>query len=427
MSVSRIAILGYGTVGKSFVQLLLGNQSNWRENYGRSVSIETIVKRDWAESDKKSIPDTVHTDTDARKVAEQGNYDILVELIGGTTIARECIEIALKKGKTVVTANKALLSEQGDVVFSLASENNAQIRFEAAVAGAIPIISLLRSYFHSDTVTSVFGILNGTCNYILSEMESKQREFSDVLRDAQDLGYAEADPTADVDGWDAAHKTAILTRLAYGESVQVSDFSVSGIRAISGHDIQSAEDLGYKIRLIGQTRKTDNGLSICTLPTLVPEASAFGTATGPGNAIVVNSTFAGTISIAGPGAGGDATAQAVAADVLAVLRGNGVPANLNTLAVSTPEKNTISTPVSRWYCRLTLPDTPGAMAAFTRLSAELSINLKDLLQHPDEHSDDALVVCTTDEQTEEKIDELKQKLFAEFSDAKFLKMPILRI
>jgi homoserine dehydrogenase len=319
---------------------------------------------------------------DPVRLARSPSIDVFVELIGGSDgPALEATRAALAAGKSVVTANKAMLAHHGLALAAQAEAKGLGLRFEASVAGGIPIVKVLREGLAGNETARVYGILNGTCNYILSRMEAEQLSFAECLAAAQQLGYAEADPTFDIGGFDTAHKLAILTSLAFGTAVDAEAVAVEGIESITLGDIQAAADLGYRIKLLGVAKRTAAGIEQRVHPTMVPKSSAIAQIMGVTNAVVVNADAVRETMLSGPGAGGEATASAVVADLADLARGDVSPGfGLPAHALKTLERAPLQAHEGGYYIRLALHDRPGAAAAVAMRMAEAKISLESIVQ-----------------------------------------------
>jgi homoserine dehydrogenase len=376
-----LGIAGLGTVGAGLLELLHEHQERLTERAGRPLKVVGISARNQSKKrgvDTRGIPwfdDPVRLATDP-KVA------VFVELIGGSDgIAKKAVEAALRAGKHVVTANKALLAEHGVALAKLAEDNKVALNFEAAVAGGIPVIKTLRESLAANRVRRVYGILNGTCNYILSTMSNAHRPFAEVLKEAQDKGYAEADPTFDIGGFDTAHKLAILTSLAFGTKLAFDKIDIEGIESISEADIEAAEDMGYRIKLLGVAARTDSGIEARVHPAMVPQHSAIAEVSGATNAVAIDADFCGSLLLIGPGAGSRPTASAVASDILDIARGVVMPP-LVTLAgnLKPYKKAKLGTHQGAYYVRLSVYDRPGAMAAIAKRMGDREVSIESIVQ-----------------------------------------------
>jgi len=392
MTPIRVGLLGLGTVGAGTFQVLARNQSEIRRRAGRGIEIAVVAELD-VERARAIVGTAVPVSSDARAVIADPGIDVVVELIGGVGIARELVLGAIAKGKHVVTANKALLARHGSEIFAAAHAAGVVVAFEAAVAGGIPIIKALREGLTANRIEWVAGIINGTTNFILSEMRSKHIDFQTALADAQRLGYAEADPTFDIDGTDAAHKIAIVSAIAFGVPVQFERAYIEGIGQLEAADIAYAEQLGYRIKLLAITRRrdADAGIELRVHPTLVPTRRLIANVEGAMNAVVVQGDAVGTTLYYGKGAGAEPTASAVIADLVDIARlatadpGHRVPhlafqpAEMRDLPVLS-----IDEVVTSFYLRLQVADEAGVLARITGILAEHGISIDALLQRPNE-------------------------------------------
>ena len=377
----RIGVLGLGTVGAALVSTLQKNANYIASRAGRPLVVVAVSARDKSRDRGFDVKDLEWFD-DPVALARSNTIDVLVELIGGADgTAKEAVEAALASGKSVVTANKALLAKHGGSLVASAEKNNVALNFEASVAGGIPIVKTLRESLAGNHVTRVSGILNGTCNYILSRMELEGLTFEDCLKDAQRLGYAEADPTFDVGGFDTAHKLSILTSLAFGTEIDSEAVYVEGIASIKPLDLVMADELGYRIKLLGVAERTSTGIEQRVHPTMVPKQWAIAQVMGVTNAVNVMADIVGEITLVGPGAGGNATASSVLSDLVDIARGLHVP----PLGVSSKTlTQTDQAPMQRheggYYIRLTVRDKPGAAAGIATRMAEQQISLESIVQ-----------------------------------------------
>ncbi len=398
----RVGLLGIGTVGGGTYNVLTRNAEEITRRAGRPIEITVVADKDVARA-KEMTGGKVKVTDDAFSVVTDPNVDIVIELIGGYGIAKELVLKAIENGKHVVTANKALLAVHGTEIFAKAQEKGVMVAFEAAVAGGIPIIKAVREGLSANRIQWVAGIINGTTNFILSEMRDKGLTFADVLKEAQRLGYAEADPTFDVEGVDAAHKITLLSALAFGIPVQFDKAHIEGISKLDATDIKYAEQLGYRIKLLGITRRRDNGIELRVHPTLVPAKRLIANVEGAMNAVLVQADAVGSTLYYGKGAGAEPTASAVIADVVDVTRlstadpGNRVPhlafqpdalANLPILPIGEVECGN--------YLRLRVADQPGVLAEITRILADRNISIDALLQREPEEGEDQtdLIILT---------------------------------
>ena len=382
----NIGILGLGTVGGGTVRVLTRNAGEITRRAGRDIQIRAASARDLGRA-RICATDGFRLTTNASDIVNDTDIDIVVELIGGITPARELVLAALENGKHVVTANKALIALHGNEIFAKAREKGLMVAFEAAVAGGIPIIKAIREGLAGNTVEWLAGIINGTCNFILTEMRDKGRDFADVLSEAQTLGYAEADPTFDVEGIDAAHKLTILASIAFGIPLQFDKVYVEGITGITAMDVNYAEALGYRIKLLGIARRAANGIELRVHPTLIPERRLIANVDGVMNAVLVKGDAVGPTLYYGAGAGAEPTASSVVADIIDVVRTltsdpeNRVPhLAFQSGAIAEMPILPIAEVETAYYLRLSASDQPGVLADVTRILADLGISIEAILQ-----------------------------------------------
>jgi len=376
-----LGIAGLGTVGASLIQLLLQHKDRLEERAGRPVRIGGVSARHKGKDRGVELSDVPWFDDPVRLATDPG-IEVLVELIGGSDgVAKAAVEAALGAGKHVVTANKALLAEHGIALAQLAEERNVALNFEAAVAGGIPVIKTLRESLSANEVHRVYGILNGTCNYILTTMTEEQRSFDDVLKEAQARGYAEADPTFDVGGFDTAHKLAILTSLAFGTKVAFDEIDVEGIQLITQADIEAADDMGYRIKLLGVALRAESGIEARVHPAMVPKHSAIAEVSGATNGVAIDADFCGSLLLVGPGAGGPATASAVASDILDIARGSVMaPFVTHTRNLKPYKKAKLGAHQGAYYVRFSVYDRPGAMGAIAKRMGDREVSIESIVQ-----------------------------------------------
>jgi homoserine dehydrogenase len=382
----QVGLLGIGTVGTGVFQVLQRNQEEIRRRAGRGIEV-TMVSRRNVEAARAIVGDSAKVVADPREVIANPAIDIVVELIGGYDIARALVLEAIAAGKHVVTANKALLAVHGTEIFAAARERGVMVAFEAAVAGGVPIIKALREGLSANRIESIAGIINGTTNFILSEMRSKGLDFDVVLKEAQRLGYAEADPTFDIEGIDAAHKATIMSAIAFGIPVQFDKAYVEGITKLNAIDIRYAEQLGYRIKLLGITKRRSAGIELRVHPTLVPAKRLIANVEGAMNAVVVQGDAVGSTLYYGKGAGAEPTASAVIADLVDVTRLHTADPDHRVphLAFQPGElQDTRILPmaevVTAFYLRLRVADQAGVLARITGILAELDISIDAVLQ-----------------------------------------------
>ena len=390
----RVGVAGLGTVGGGLLNFL-SDRAGFAPAGGQAV-VTGVSARSRSRPRPFDISNLPWYD-DPVELAKSPDVDIFVELIGGSDgPAKAAVEAALNTGKPVVTANKALIAEHGAELAALAESKGVPLLFEAAVMGGTPAVKMLREAMVGDDVKSVAGILNGTCNYILSEMDSSGRSFADVLSEAQRLGYAEADPTMDVGGFDAAHKISILAALAFGCAPNYAAAEIEGIDQVALLDIQLAKDLGYKIKLIASANRSDEGVLVRVHPTLVAQSHPLAQAGGALNALFIEGTRIGRIFIQGPGAGSGPTAAAVAADIADVMTAANRPVfqapatSLTPFTPVDPARN-----LSRAYLRFLVKDEPGVIAAVSETLAEAGVSIESFLQKPVENAEGVPIVLTT--------------------------------
>ncbi|MGM8870185.1 homoserine dehydrogenase [Psychrobacter sp. 2Y5] len=389
----KLAILGLGTVGTGVVHLINDNLDELKRRSGRDITITEVGTR----RQREDIDASITQNADLMAVAASDNVDIVIEVIGGTTLAKDVILQAINNGKHVVTANKALLAEHGNEIFAAAEANNVHVAYEAAVAGGIPIIKVMREALAANKIDWLAGIINGTGNFIMTEMRDKGRPFAEVLSEAQELGYAEADPTFDVEGIDAAHKLALLASIAFGIPLQFDKVYCEGITDITLQDVSYAEELGYRIKHVGFAVRRDGdgdddkaGIELRVHPTLIPQDALLANVNGVKNAVLVNSHPLGQTLYYGDGAGAGATASAVMADVMDLVRviGSDVAAKHVPHLSFQPEQLS-DTPILRaeqmtsgYYLRVHAFDNPGVLADITRILSDAGINIDAILQKP---------------------------------------------
>ncbi|WMJ08919.1 homoserine dehydrogenase [Nitrosomonas sp. sh817] len=398
----QIGLLGIGTVGGGTYTVLKRNQEEIARRAGREIVIKMIADTNLERA--RSLADAnVIVTSDGHEITRNPEIDIVVELIGGQTIAKELILEAIANGKHVVTANKALLANHGTEIFAAARAKGVIVAFEAAVAGGIPIIKALREGLTANRITWIAGIINGTSNFILSEMRDKGLSFETVLAQAQKLGYAEADPTYDIEGIDAAHKITLMSAIAFGIPVQFSKVYIEGITKLTGEDIRYAEELGYRIKLLGITRRVEKGIELRVHPTLIPIKRLIANVEGVMNAIVVKGDAVGATLYYGAGAGSEPTASSVIADLVDITRLHTADPKHRVPPLSFQPDLLSDTPVipmedveTSYYLRIQVVDKPGVMAEITRIVAEQNISISALLQkEASDESDQVSVIMLT--------------------------------
>jgi len=377
----RVGLAGLGTVGAAVVRLLHRHANELADRCGRAIVVTAVSARNRSRDRGVDLSACTWHD-DPVSLARDPNIDVFVELIGGEAgPAADAVAAALARGLPVVTANKALLARDGNALARIADEKGVSIGFEAAVAGGIPIVRTLREALAGNTVSRVYGILNGTCNYILTRMEREGLDFAACLAEAQRLGYAEADPSFDVEGNDTAHKLALLTGLAFGTEIDADAIHIEGITDITPADIEAADELGYRIKLLGVASRTESGIEQRVHPTMVPKSSAIARIDGVLNAVAVDADAVGEIVLVGPGAGGDATASSVVADLADVAARRVLPTfgrPAERLAAYRPAR--MRRHAGGYYVRLLVEDRPGAFATVAHRMAEHGISLESIVQ-----------------------------------------------
>ena len=378
----NVGIAGLGTVGGGLLELL-GTHGSWLGDVGgRPIKVTGVAAKSRDEQ-RGPVAQAAKFFSDPVALAKDPSIDVFVELMGGDGgIAKASVEAALDAGKHVVTANKALLAKHGYDLAQRAEKKGVALNFEAAVAGGIPVIKTLREALGANEIQRVYGILNGTCNYILTKMQSERRAFADVLKEAQARGYAEADPTFDIGGFDTAHKLALLTSLAFSTRVALDEIHVEGIESITAEDIEAADSLGYRIKLLGVAAQTVNGILARVSPCLVYKDSAIAEVSGVTNAVAIDGDFSGNILLVGAGAGGRATASAVASDILDIARGSVVPPFvLPTRDLKPHVSAKLGAHFGSYYVRMRLQDKPGVMGAIATRMGDQGISLESIVQH----------------------------------------------
>jgi homoserine dehydrogenase len=409
----NVAVAGLGTVGGGTLRILHENAALLERRCGRAVKLVAVAdprrRNDLADCVKG-----VRWLDDAMALVDDAEVDVIVELIGGSDgIAKKLCEAALRNGKSVVTANKALIAHHGTALAALAEASGATLAFEAAVAGGIPVIKSIREGMVANNIGKVYGILNGTCNYILTEMRLTKRDFAAVLAEAQEKGYAEADPTFDVDGVDTAHKLAILASLSFGCEIDFEAVHIEGIRSISAVDIEYAEELGYRIKLLGIASLTEGGLEQRVHPCMVPLSAPIARIEGVFNAVVAQGDFVDTIMQVGRGAGERPTASAVVADLADIASGRLTKAF--TIPVGSLKKVAavpMSEHVGEYYTRLTVVDKPGAFADIAAILRDHSVSMEAVLQRARAPGEAVPVVVTSHETSEADMTAALQQIHA---------------
>ena len=412
----RLGIAGLGTVGVGVIKIIQEKLSTLEARTGKKIIISAVTAR--SKTKQRGINLTPYQwEKDPVSLAKRDDVDIFIELIGGHDgVAKEAVEVAIRQGKDVVTANKALLAHHGHQLALKAEENGSILRFEAAVAGGIPVIKSLKEGLAGNSINRIMGVMNGTCNYILTRMESSGLSYEEVFSEANNLGYLEADPNLDIGGIDAAHKLSILSSIAFGTEVNFNGVELDGIDKITINDIHQAADMGFRIKLLGVSQMTSSGLEQRMSPCLVPAASPLGQLEGGTNMIVIDGDQVGQIVLRGAGAGEGPTASAVISDVADIARGIrlatfGQPAKTLTKVLSSKSQ----TPAP-YYLRMLLHDEPGALAKITKILSEFNVSIDRMRQYG--HSDEnAPVLIVTHEIKHEDL----MQAIQEMPDTKVLK------
>ena len=377
----KLGLAGVGTVGGGVLRLLTEHGCTLAKRVGRPIEVVAVSARDRRKNRDADIS-AFRFVADPVELARDPEINTFVELIGGESgVAKVAVETALRAGKNVVTANKALLAHHGPALAALAEKNGVALNFEAAVAGGIPIVKTIRESLQGNTISRVYGILNGTCNYILTLMLTEGRSFADVLKEAQVQGYAEADPTFDIGGFDTAHKLALLTTLAFGTRTSFESVYIEGIENITPADIEAADDLGYRIKLLGVASRTDGGIEQRVHPTMVPKHTAIASVDGVSNCVAIDGDFVGDIMLIGPGAGSGPTASSVVSDLIDIARGHVLPPFVTKAKdLKSYKKAEMRGHAGGYYIRLSVYDRTGAFAAIASRMAEQGISLESIVQ-----------------------------------------------
>jgi homoserine dehydrogenase len=405
----KVAIVGFGTVGAGVAKILLQNAESIETKMGVRLELAKVVDIDTKSQRPVKLPDGILTD-DLNALLDDKSIEIAVELIGGTGAAKDIQLKLLQAGKDVVTANKALLAEHGSELYEAAHKNGRCIAFEASCAGGIPIISALRTGLAANNIEAMYGIVNGTCNYILSNMASKGRDFETALKEAQQKGFAEADPTLDISGGDSAHKLVILASIAFGYEIKLEDVHVEGIDSIAADDLRYGSEMGYKLKLLAIGKRQDNGkVSLRVHPSFIAEDHELATVDGSFNAVSVLGSAVGQVMFYGRGAGMMPTASAVVADIIDVAIGNSARTfeqlNLRPRAKVESMIEKIENVVSRFYIRFMAKDQPGVFAQVGKILADNHVSISGVLQHEGRGADNTVpLVITTHPTQQAKVD-----------------------
>ncbi|KKC49791.1 MULTISPECIES: homoserine dehydrogenase [Paenibacillus] len=392
----KVGLLGLGTVGTGVVRIVEGHQADLRSQVGSPIEIEKVLVQNVEKTRTIGI-DAAKLTTDPWEIIRNPEIDVIVEVMGGIENTKEYILEALSRGKHIVTANKDLMALHGREILARASEQRCDVLYEASVAGGIPIIRTLNEGFSSDRITKIMGIVNGTTNYILTKMSQEGASYADVLKEAQDLGYAEADPTSDVEGLDAARKMTILSRLGFRSEVNLEDVSVKGISSVSKEDIAYAKRLGYEVKLLGIAERRDESISVSVQPTMVKTTHPIASVNGVFNAVYVHGEAVGETMFYGAGAGELPTATSVVADLVSVVKNLKIGVNGQQGVISYNEKRlkTDEQISSKNFLRLHVADKAGVLARITQVFAEYEVSLESVIQQPNADLKEAEIIVIT--------------------------------
>jgi len=423
----KIGLIGYGTIGQGVVKLLRENQKEIQARIGAKLVLVGVVDKDWKRPRKVSLPKGLRLNS-AYQLIHHPEVDIIIELVGDFPGVKDIIIDSLKAKKPVVSANKAILSKYGKEIFAVAKKYHTSIYFEASVGGGIPIIRVLKEGLCANHIQAIYGIVNGTCNYILTQMEDAHLEYKSALKQAQQNGYAEADPSADVEGLDSAHKLSILLQLGFGLNVPLEKIFRKGISRLSGLDLQAGYELGYKIKLLAIARRVGNKLEARVHPTLVPKDSLLANVKGVYNAIYVVGDFVGPTLYYGQGAGMLPTASAVVSDLMELARNllqnkNPIWTNPEGYEKSNPENlkiEPIDNLISPYYLRVWVKDQPGVLAKISGILARYKISISSVIQHEVREGDSVPLVIITHQALERSV----QKAVKEINQLKMALNPV---
>ena len=419
MKPMNVGLLGLGTVGGGTLTVLRRNAAEITRRAGREIRVTMAAVRDLEKAQAFASPDLQLTDNPFA-IVDNPNIDIVVEMIGGETPAKELILMAIENGKHVVTANKALIANHGTEIFAAAQRKGVMVAFEAAVGGGIPIIKAIREGLTANRIEWIAGIINGTTNFILTEMRDKGSDFGDVLKEAQRLGYAEADPTFDVEGVDAAHKLTIMSAIAFGTPVQFNRAYIEGITKLTGDDVKYAEQLGYRIKLLGITKRTPQGIELRVHPALIPARRLIANVDGAMNAVLVKGDAVGVTMYYGAGAGAEPTASSVVADLVDVTRMHTADPHSRVPHLAFQPDTLSDEPIlamdevrTSYYLRLRAFDKPGVLADVTRILADLDISIDAMMQkEPQEGQELVDIIILTHQSVEKNVNAAMMKIEA---------------
>ncbi|WP_127587975.1 homoserine dehydrogenase [Paenibacillus koleovorans] len=392
----KVGLLGMGTVGTGVIRIVEGYQEDLQKQVGSPIQIEKVLVQDRSKARRYSIDPNKLTEN-AWDIIDSPDIDVVVEVMGGIETTKQYILAALERGKHIVTANKDLMALHGTEILAKANEKGCDVFYEASVAGGIPIIRTLIEGFSSDRITKIMGIVNGTTNYILTKMSQEGASYGDVLKEAQQLGYAESDPTSDVEGLDAARKMAILSTLGFHANVELSDVGVKGISQVSKEDIVYGQRLGYEIKLLGIAERQDDLIAVSVQPTMVKKSHPLASVNGVFNAVYVHGEAVGETMFYGPGAGEMPTATSVVADLVAVVKNLKLGVNGQRVFVPYKEKKlkTDDQIASKYYLLLHVADKAGVLAKITQVFAEHEVSLESVVQQPNSNTVNAEIIIIT--------------------------------
>ena len=393
--VVKLGLMGFGTVGTGVVRIIQAHQEDLQKQTGMGIEVKRILVQD-VDKARSLTSMTAHLTTDPSELLDDPDIDVIVEVIGGISPAKEYILRALEKRKHVVTANKDLMALHGAEILNKAQEKGCDVFYEASVAGGIPILRALVEGFSSDRITKLMGIVNGTTNYILTKMSQEGADYAEVLKEAQALGYAEADPTSDVEGFDAARKMAILATLGFHVPVKLEDVDVKGISSVSKEDIAYGKQLGYEVKLMGLARRDGEAIEVSVQPTMIPKSHPLASVNGVFNAVYVYGEAVGETMFYGPGAGELPTATAVVSDLVTVVKN--MKLGVNGRGMVAPYKEKIlkddSQKLSKYFLRIVVADKRGVLAQITQLLADKNISLEQVIQQPYDNGKAELIMVT---------------------------------
>ncbi|MDR5000664.1 MULTISPECIES: homoserine dehydrogenase [Brevibacillus] len=401
----KLGLMGFGTVGTGVVRIISAHQDDLQKQTGLGIEITKILVQDAEKSRNIAAMENLLT-TEPAELLDDPDIEVIVEVIGGIHPAKEYILQALERGKHIVTANKDLMALHGAEILNKAQEKGCDVFYEASVAGGIPILRALVEGFSSDRITKMMGIVNGTTNYILTKMSQEGADYSDVLKEAQALGYAEANPTSDVEGFDAARKMAILATLGFRVPMKLEDVDVKGISAVSKQDIAYGKQLGYEIKLLGLARRDEEAIEVSVQPTMVPKSHPLASVNGVFNAVYVHGEAVGETMFYGPGAGELPTATAVVSDLVTVVKNRKLGVNGRGMVAPYKEKvlKDDSQKLSKYFLRIVVADKRGVLAKITQLLADKNISLEQVIQQPYNNGGEAEIIMVTHQSSKSDMD-----------------------